>query len=220
MFFPLLRVFYRFFSFQLAYTNLYCCLDVGILAEVFSQFRRVILQNYNLDCCHYISTPQMSFDCMLLLTGAEISLLSDIDQILFIENNIRGGVSYINQRHCVEQDDDEKKVELKLIDANNLYGLSQSQALPVSDFRWLTKGEIKKLDWTQTTDTQETGYILMVDLFYPEELHAAHNSFPLAPEQLEISEEMLSPYAKGEKNVLVLLNAGFEPAPTFTWTGT
>lgn len=26
--------------------------------------------------------------------------MSDIDQVLFVENNIRGGVSFINQRHC------------------------------------------------------------------------------------------------------------------------
>lgn len=98
------------------YTELYCATDVGILAEVVTQFRKLVQHNFDLDCCHYISTPQMAFDCMLRLTKVEIELLHDVDQILFIEQNIRGGVSYINQRHCVEEKTPEQTVEMKFID--------------------------------------------------------------------------------------------------------
>ena len=100
----------------LVYTELYCAMDVGILAEVFTQFRKVVQHNFALDCCHFISTPQLSFACMLWLTKVEIELLHDVDQILFIEQNIRGGVSYINQRHCVEEQTPEYSVEMKFID--------------------------------------------------------------------------------------------------------
>jgi len=37
---------------------------------------------------------------MLRSTNVEIELLTDIDQILFVEQNIKGGLSYINQRYC------------------------------------------------------------------------------------------------------------------------
>ena len=38
------------------------------------------------------------------------------------------------------------------------------------------------------------GYILEVDLEYSPSLHASHNDYPLAPEKLTVSQEMMSPY--------------------------
>jgi len=74
----------------LEYTELYCATDVALLAEVMLQFRAVVQSEFGLDCCHYISAPQLAFDLMLKSTKVEIELLTDIDQVLFVEQNIRG----------------------------------------------------------------------------------------------------------------------------------
>ena len=40
------------------------------------------------------------------------------------------------------------------------------------------------------------GYFLKVDFEYPDELHELHNNYPLAPEKLAVSSDMLSNYCK------------------------
>ena len=44
------------------------------------------------------------------------------------------------------------------------------------------------------TENSFVGYILEVYLEYPDELHKLHNDYPLAPEKLEITQNMLSKY--------------------------
>ena len=40
------------------------------------------------------------------------------------------------------------------------------------------------------------GYMLEVDLEYPEDLHEMHNDYPLAAEKRKVTKDMLSPYCK------------------------
>ena len=42
----------------------------------------------------------------------------------------------------------------------------------------------------------DVGYILEVDLKYPDKLHEFHNDYPLAPEKLTVTNDMLSKYCK------------------------
>jgi hypothetical protein len=68
-----------------------------------------------------LSTPQLSLDCFLYKTKAQIKLLTDDTYFLF-EQNIRGGVSFIAERHCETGFSEElqKNVHLLLLDENNL----------------------------------------------------------------------------------------------------
>ena len=85
-------------------------------------------------------------------------------------------------------------VNLLYCDANNLYGLAMSDPLPTGGFEWLTDEEIEKLDIEKLEIEDLQGYIFEVDLEIPHKLHDYFNDYPLAPEALEIEEDMLSPF--------------------------
>ena len=122
--------------------------------------------------------------------------------LLFFESGIRGGVSQVSKRFSTantplipEAYDASQPTKAHLfLDQNNLYGYAMSQPLPISGFRFLSRDEIKHLQnrLMLIEDDAEIGYALEVDLEYCTSLHDAHSDFPLAPEKLTVTEDMLS----------------------------
>ena len=51
-------------------------------------------------------------------------------------------------------------------------------------------------DVNSINEKSEIGYFLEVDLEYPNKLHELHNDYPLAPEKLAVTNDMLSKYCK------------------------
>src|SRR5437867_4687752 len=185
------------------YHDLYLKTDTLLLADVFENFRRVAIANYELDPCHYFTSPGLSLSACLKHTGVELELFTDIEQLLFIERGIRGGISTIcnryskaNNKDLPDYDASKPSTYIMYLDANNLYGYAMSEPLPVGGFKFLSFEEIHDLDIMSIAEDSETGYIFDVDLWYPEDLHETHNDYPLAPESFEVSAELHSPYAK------------------------
>ena len=81
------------------YHDLYLKTDVLLLADVFEKFIKTCYDRYGLDPCHYFSSPGLSWDAMLKMTGIELELISNNDMHLFIEKEMRCGISYIAKRH-------------------------------------------------------------------------------------------------------------------------
>ena len=77
---------------------------------------------------------------------------------------------------------------------NNLYGWAMSGYLSYGGFKWLKN--VDGFDVNSINEKSDTGYFLEVDLEYPDELHELHNDYPLAPEKLAVSYDMLSNYCK------------------------
>jgi hypothetical protein len=137
---------------------------------------------------------------------------------LMVEKGIRGGISVISNRYSVANNKymggpsyDETKPSkfITYLDANNLYGWAMCQPLPTSDFKWIDPEDfdLDRLSEDLILQGSDTGYILEVDLAYPAELHNLHNDYPLAPESMNISDDMLSGYSKKLKEKLNIGNS-------------
>ena len=151
---------------------------------------------YGLDPCHYFTAPAMAWDAALKMSNVELQLITDYDMYLMIEKGIRGGISVISHRHAKANNPymesynpQQENSYIVYLDANNLYGWAMSQKLPEGDLKWerLSVADVSNIDVEG-----ERGYILEVDLEYPAELHDAHNDYPVAPEQVRVTEDMLS----------------------------
>ena len=181
--------------------GLYLTTDALLSADVFENFINTCLDYYGLDPSHYLSSPGLSWDAMLKMTRIELDLISDIDMHLFTGKGMTGGISYISKSHSKANnkymkcyDSSEESKYIALLDADNMYGWAMSPYLPHIGFKWLNQKEISDFCLNSIGKNSPIDYILEADLEYPDELHDLHNDYPLAPEKLEISQNMLSKY--------------------------
>ena len=111
---------------------------------VFEKFIDTSLEFYRLHPCHYFSSPELSWDAMLKMTGVKLEKISNIEKYLLFEEVLKGGVSYITKRYAKANNKymknyDPKKLSEFIIylDMNNLYGWAMSEYLTYGGFKWL-----------------------------------------------------------------------------------
>ena len=117
------------------------------------------------------------------MTGVDLEKISDIDMYLFVEKGLRGGISYIakrhikaNNKHIKNYDPRKSSKYISYLDMDNLYGWGMSGYLPYGGFKWLKN--VVNFDVNLISEKSPIGYILEVNLEYPEELHYLHNDYP------------------------------------------
>ncbi|XP_050293541.1 uncharacterized protein LOC126734075 [Anthonomus grandis grandis] len=182
------------------FSDVYLKTDVLLLSIVFENFRSLAFQYYGLDPSFFVSLPSFSWAAALKMTKIQLKLLTDIDQILFIEKGIRGGITQVIHRYATcnnpyysQTYDNTKPAEyLMYFDVNNLYGWAQCQNLPFANFRWLEEFEIEILEYNLRFSKdkvleiygsfKEKSIILEVDLLYPTVIHDKHKDMPFCPE--------------------------------------
>ena len=61
------------------YHDHYLKKDVWLLADIFEKFIDACLKLYGLDPCHYFSSPRLSWDALLKMTGIKLEKISVIE---------------------------------------------------------------------------------------------------------------------------------------------
>ena len=82
---------------------------------------------------------------------------------------------------------DEESSFFEYLNANNLYGWTMSQPLPVAGFDWVKNLSKIDEDFIKNCDEDsDKGYIFDVDIEYPKNLHL-HSELPFLPERMKVN---------------------------------
>ena len=197
------------------YHDLYVRSDTLLLVDVFENFRNACLNNYELDPAHFTSLPGLAWQACLKKTNVELELITDYDMLLMIEDGIRGGICYVIKRYAKEnnyymKDYDESKDSsyIQYLDSNNLYSMAMCENLPVKGFKWMDDISIINEEFVKSYNKKSSkGYILKVDVDYPNELQDLHRDFPFLPERLVVNNtEKLICNLQNKKDYVVNIN--------------
>ena len=172
-------------------TEIFLKSDVLLLACVFEKFIKVSVGEFDINPLYCVSLPGYTWQCGLKYTGINLQTLQDKDMILLLENNIRGGISSVMGDRYVESNGDKK---IMYFDANNLYGDSMSQPLPYDEIKF--DNNVKLEDILNTSDDNDIGYFIEVDLKYPDNIKEKTKKFPFAPVNKKISPDNFNDFMK------------------------
>ena len=197
------------------YHDLYVRSDTLLLADIFENFRQSCLKNYELDLAHFVSLPGLAWQACLKKTNAELELLTDYDMFLMVEEGIREGIchaiqryAHANNKYMKDYDRKKKSSYIQYLDANNLYGKTMTEKLPVKGFRWM--GDISKIDedFVKVYNKNDNkGYLLDVDVDYPSKLQNLHSDLPFLQERTNINNtKKLVCNLNDKKNYIVPIN--------------
>ena len=114
---------------------------------------------------------------------------------MMFEEGTRGGMcqatyryAKANNKYMKNYDENKESSFLIYDDANNLYGFAMCKKLPVSDFKWVDDLSIFTEDFIKNYDEEDdTGYLFVVDVEYPKNLHKLHSDLPFLPERMKIN---------------------------------
>ena len=163
---------------------------------------------YGLDCSQFYTASNLSGSACLKYCEPELKLLTDRQILDLVERMMRGGLSSVfSSRHEIanntmlpEFDESKDFSSIIYIDANNLYGgIMLQYPLPLKDFEDFSLDTI-----LQTEDEGDIGFLVEVDLEYPDELHDKNADHPLVPDKESIDPPELNDFQTSLKNKLKL----------------
>lgn len=191
---------------NLEYLKLSTEIDVLLLADCFTYYRKNLHDVTGLDPIHYYGYPGFSYDVLFKVTNQEIQLLSDRDMFEFFERQKRGGISGVGLRHAKANNkymidyDPKKPTSFNTHDDfNSQYAKCMMMPLPTKNFIWTE--EFANLTLEQSIDKINNipddnthGYTFEVDVSFPLALHDKFDELPPLSDKKTVSVEEYSDY--------------------------
>lgn len=170
--------------------NVYLKVDVLALANIFEDFRQSQFIQFRIDPSYYFSLPHFSYHAMLKFTGIEFELIQDQDIYAWMRSAIRGGNTFVAQRHAAanlpdlpDYDPTKTLSEIRYFDTKALYSFALCQPLPVGGYKWLKPKKVRDFNFDVILKNKHRrGYMLEADLIIDNTQHEYLRDFPPLPE--------------------------------------
>ncbi|CAG8733584.1 12712_t:CDS:2, partial [Dentiscutata erythropus] len=193
-----LRFFDSFQHMAMRLDKLVACL--GENPEKFSlTVKHFTAKDDGLDPSHYVSAPGMFNDSLYKSSGAELKLMTDMDEYLMVEKGIREGMTLashqyakVNNPQCPNYDPSKPIFWTMYEDLNTLYSGTMTQYMPTEIIGKVGPEEVP--DIQTIAPNAEIGYMPEVDLEVPAHLYDFFADYLLVPEKQIVLENWLSLY--------------------------
>ena len=162
-----------------------------------------------LDYVQFYTASNFSGAASLKVCKPDLELLTDRHLLDMNERRIRGGIASVfssrletaNSPLLQNFDASKETASIVYIDANNLYGgIMLKYPFPLRAFELIT--EITLKNNINADDEGDIGYVVEVDLEYPDELHEKHSDFPHISDRQPIDPLQVSEFQTEMKNAL------------------
>ena len=165
-------------------------LDICLQADIFNVFRNIIWNQFEIDCCKYITSCSLSLDLMLKYTGVKIQLFKDITMFDFTDSSIMGGLCLASENIA---NDDDNKSTISDTDVVSLYPYVMTQKLPISDYKFVSKFDINRYG-----QDKDYSCLLNVEIYTTEKVlnNKTLSQFPALISKSKISYNQLSEFQR------------------------
>ena len=185
------KLFYKKMKFKnlRKYLECYLTSDITLLSDVFNNFRKMIFNEFELECVKYISAPSLSKDCALKYSKCKIEHIKDVTIFNFVRKLIMGGLS--NSINPYVKLDDIKNETIAYNDISSQYPNELRKKLPVSDYKF-----IKELDETKYGQDKDYGCFLLCDVKTTDKIRndPLYRQCPMLVSRCKITDKNLSEY--------------------------
>ena len=171
------------------YLECYLTSDITLLADIFNNFRKMIFNEFELDCVKYISAPSLSKDCALKYSKCKIEHIKDVSVFNFIRKSIMGGLS--NSINPYIKLDDIKTETIAYNDLSSQYPSEIRKKIPVSDYKF-----VESFNYDRYGQLKDHGCILLCDVKTTDKIRndPLYSQCPMLVSRCKINDKNLSEY--------------------------
>ena len=185
------KLFYKKMKFKnlREYFECYLTSDITLTADNFNHLRKIMFDEFQSDCCKYVSAPSLTKDCALKYSKCKIENIKDVSIFNFARKTIMGGLSDSINPH-VKLDDIQNET-ISYNDISSQYPYELRKKLPYKDYRF-----VENFDEAKYGQDKNYGCFLLCDVKTTDKVRndPLYSQYPMLVSKCKITDKNLSKY--------------------------